>query len=640
MKAVPQTVPSPSGFGTTPNPMYYNSKSVVDNLQREADALEKVYEDSKNLADSTKTASKEYDSFSKQVADAKLEVTELSAELKELKLGKGNEADFSKAIDEKTKQLKDAQDKLDILTGNTKKEIKADKAANKQTISINERLASIITDTTKLKDIATKAEIELADAKISAMDEGYAKEKEQQKIKFKERMLAIKKQGEEMLKLQNDIAEKEFLVKNPKGVPPIAGTTLSSENQEVINKLTQAASLENQAFEEKLLKDKLIEYGDYATERLEIEKKFNADIKALESERNKTNSEQIDAAVIQAQTEKAKALMAQSFKKLKESPEFAMAFEDLGNVSTATLEKLMDELEKYKSTAAGTMKLSDFKEYSKVIENVTDEFIKRNPFKVLKESADDLLFAQRKLQSAKEIQSMVESGLSVNQKGELIPIGSTERAISYEQALEGVAQAQNNVTTAQNKGTKALTTITDAFGELSKNLSAVGNSIGGTAGVVLSSIGDIGSIVTSSISAWKAASIGAASAIHTVEKASIILSVISAVITVATTIANLFTSASKKRREEAEKERKAILEVKKAYLEAYAAMSNKKFDNIFGDDVWGKAKEQVKLIKEAGKNFADAYLGIVEKFGTASKFKNFLDNYLEVPGDWSKKLMY
>ena len=62
------------------------------------------------------------------------------------------------------------------------------------------------------------------------------------------------------------------------------------------------------------------------------------------------------------------------------------------------------------------MKLSDFKEYSKVIENVTDEFIKRNPFKVLKESADDLLFAQRKLQSAKEIQSMVESGLVLIKK--------------------------------------------------------------------------------------------------------------------------------------------------------------------------------------------------------------------------------
>ena len=140
-----------------------------------------------------------------------------------------------------------------------------------------------------------------------------------------------------MLKLQNDIAKNEFLVKNPKGVPPAASTTLSTENQAILDKLTKAAEVENAAITAKLLKDKLIEYGDYATERLEIEKKFNADIKSLQSERTKENSKQIDAAIIQAETDKAKALMAQSFNKLKESPEFAMAFEDLGNVSTVTL---------------------------------------------------------------------------------------------------------------------------------------------------------------------------------------------------------------------------------------------------------------------------------------------------------------
>ena len=69
----------------------------------------------------------------------------------------------------------------------------------------------------------------------------------------------------------------------------------------------------------------------------------------------------------------------------------------------------------------------------------------------------------------------------------------------------------------------------------------------------------------------------------------------------------MFTDASKKRREEAEKERQSILDVKQAYLEAYAAMTNKKFENIFGDDVWRKMQAQGELLKKSLLNFRDAY---------------------------------
>ena len=135
-----------------------------------------------------------------------------------------------------------------------------------------------------------------------------------------------------------------------------------------------------------------------------------------------------------------------------------MAFEDLGNVSTETLEKLMAELNKYQQTAAGAMRLSDFKEYASVIENITDQLIERNPFKVLKKkSQDELAVAERQLQQAKDVLSIVEMGGKLDMTGRIIPEGAKTKAMNYADALAFVAKAQDNVTNKQNKGRKALT---------------------------------------------------------------------------------------------------------------------------------------------------------------------------------------
>jgi hypothetical protein len=113
----------------------------------------------------------------------------------------------------------------------------------------------------------------------------------------------------------------------------------------------------------------------------------------------------------------------------------------------------------------------------------------------------------------------------------------------------------------------------------------------------------------------------------TLETASVVLMVISGVITIATKIANIFTSASKKRQEEAQKELDNINAVKKAYLEAYAAMSDKSFSNIFGDDVFGKAASQIGLMNKAVGNFATAYTNMVtaeSKTPSGSKYFDFM----------------
>ena len=329
--------------------------------------------------------------------------------------------------------------------------------------------------------------------------------------------------------------------------------------------------------------------------------------------------------------------MTLSFDQFKSTPEFSLAFEDLGNVSTATLEHLMAELKKYGVTAAGTMKLADFKEYAKTQKAIFDQLLINDPFKALKESVDELKIAEEEMTKAHQDLLDVQNNKPVitgykptkgwegatsifpskqvfGEQSSMLPKVGTKNVVpptaipillELGEATTNATVKDNQFTEAQKNVVKSTKAVDEKIGELSKNLSSVGAAIGGTAGEIISSIGDIGSFVTSAITGWETASTAGSAAIQTVEKASVILAVISAVITVATKIVSIFTSASKKRKEEAQAELDSIEAVKKAYLDAYATMIDKKFSNIFGDDVFGKATAQIKLMNQAAGDFKD-----------------------------------
>jgi hypothetical protein len=530
------------------------------------------------------------------------------------------------------------------------------------------------------------------------MDAGYAKEKAQQENNFEKRLTSLDSEKATILKKEQENIDAIFRNMNPnssktKTVAPavtnlgdistgyssllkqstaggmtqttalintslkIANEALASYNSEV-----DSAQKDNDAKLSVLLEKQLLEYGDYTAKKAKIEEDYNKTLIALAVDRATYAAKgdtdmvgRIDSSRIQSETNKAKDLMALSFGQLKSTPEFAMAFEDLGNVSTSTIEKLMIELNKFKQTAAGTMPLADFKAYANEIGKITDEFIKRNPFKALKESAEDLKNAQKDVASAKIEVGLASVGLSqtvglggvnaprnadgtTNQGigiGGLTTISGTEKTNALTTANNKLAASENNVKTATNNGQKALKTITDSYGELSKELSSVGSAIGGTAGEIISAIGDIGSFVTSAITGWQAASNGATGALLVVEKASVILAVISSVITVATKIVAMFTSASKKRAEEAQAEVDSILAVKKAWLDAYATMTNKKFSNIFGDDVFGKATAQAELMGDAAKTYNDNRAALLD---TQSKLQAKVDGYKKQIADGVKNV--
>jgi len=431
--------------------------------------------------------------------------------------------------------------------GNQKENSRTESAASKAKAASAKRQEAVERDMLTLKNISEKAEITLADAKLSAQDEGYLKQKQQQKIKFDEEKLRIEKQGQDMLELQNKIEVNKFIKNNPnyvkerKSLPK--STVLNAENQKAYDDFVLANELENKASTEKLLKDKLIEYGDYAAERLAIEKKFNADIAALESERTAENGAQIDSARIQAGVDKAKALMTQSFEKLSKSPEFAMAFQDLDTVSSSTLEKLINELERLKTSAAGILPLKDLKVMFKFLDEATDKFIKSNPFKALKNSAEELKLAGGNVADKNKTLKNVQSGM-------LVADGAKDGQIQFKslaKAEKEATDAEDDLAEKRKKHLKITTELIDQTKELFNELDNIGSAMGGQAGEIISAISNIGTFVTTSIAGITSMSAAAAVQLSIVEKASVILSIIGAAITVVTTVVNLFTSASKKR---------------------------------------------------------------------------------------------
>ena len=82
------------------------------------------------------------------------------------------------------------------------------------------------------------------------------------------------------------------------------------------------------------------EYQSYTDKRLEIERKHNDDIAALEKARRQavqdgdsTAVARIDRSIAEAVKSKGRALMSHDLEVLRQSPEYVRAFEDLGDTS-------------------------------------------------------------------------------------------------------------------------------------------------------------------------------------------------------------------------------------------------------------------------------------------------------------------
>ena len=391
-------------------------------------------------------------------------------------------------------------------------------------------------------------------------------------------------------------------------------------------------SIDN-AESQEILKGLTDEYQDYTDQRLAIETKFNNDIAALDEQRKAAEKkgdtkqvEKIDRAKTQATKEKGKALMGADYEQLKKSPEYVRAFENLKKTSSETLTSLLGQLENAKQVAAEVLSPDELREYTSTIQDIMDELNSRNPFKALADRKKELAEAEEELAKAKKNLEAVQSGEKVvkstsynkdTDKIEKTYLSTTEALKLYNKAKDKAVEADTEVHEAERK-------VNDVMGELFDSIQNLGSAIGGEAGEIIGVIGDIGQFALMAMSGVESSSKTASAAIQTVEKASVILAIISAAIQIATKIASLFNRTDYM--EEFRKEMaKLNYELELAKLNAEISADE---NSIFGDDLWKNAIKNVELANEAFMKYSDT----LDQVSNRRKYTGFMGLLSEING--------
>lgn len=519
----------------------------------------------------TDNGTKKIQTYGQQVASVRSQISRLNQEIKNARAGKVKQNNLAEYIANKQKELQEAKSRLTALTGDkggsggggggghtggggnttekkTFDEIMAYKRKQYELYyQWQQNLGKDVADK-KFADLIKSGTSFLAwvNGHINALKEAKAKRglsdeensdlnslmvQRDELMGVKSAMDAFKDSVEAAISKASSLDEKLQAIADAKDKLSNGGYGLNPED-----KLQGAIFLEDKQKAADQEVAKMVEqYQDYTQKRLAIEKEFDADISLLEKKRTKAkatgNNDEVDkltGAIAQATAAKGKSLMAVDLEQLKADPDYIKAFENLNDVSTETLEKLKQEFESAKQTAAESLNPEDLREYTSTIQELTDEINNRNPFSALKKAKEDLKTADEELRQAE---------LRVTQAQTKFGKGSKEE----QAALENLRQAKDKQIKKNRQYQAAEKSVTGSIKELCDNLDQVGSTIGGTVGEVVSLIGQIGSVTMASIQGFETAANASSKAISTLEKASVILTIISSAYQIAGKIISIFS---------------------------------------------------------------------------------------------------
>ena len=625
----------------------------------------------------TDNGTKKIQTYGQQVASVRSQIARLNQEIKNARAGKVKQNNLAEYIANKQKELQEAQSRLTALTGDkggsgggggghtgggggnttekkTFDEIMAYKRKQyelyyqwQQNLGkdvADKKFANLIKSGTSflawvnghinaLKE--AKAKRGLSDEENSDLNSLMVQRDELMGVKSA--MDAFKDSVEAAISKASSLDEKLQAIADAKDKLSNGGYGLNPED-----KLQGAIFLEDKQKAADQEVAKMVEqYQDYTQKRLAIEKEFDADISLLEKKRTKAkatgNTDEVDkltGAIAQATAAKGKSLMAVDLEQLKADPDYIKAFENLNDVSTETLEKLKQEFESAKQTAAESLNPEDLREYTSTIQELTDEINNRNPFSALKKAKEDLKTADEELRQAE---------LRVTQAQTKFGKGSKEE----QAALEKLRQAKDKQIKKNRQYQAAEKSVTGSIKELCDNLDQVGSTIGGTVGEVVSLIGQIGSVTMASIQGFETAANASSKAISTLEKASVILTIISSAYQIASKIISIFSD------DDGEAAYQKAKEMYKSYIQVLNDVIDKQKELVSTLDVknaqnsYEYAKslydKQADAARQMGKDYLNSggskgFLGIGSKASHGNKQrKNISSEAWGQLDEWAKE---
>lgn len=470
----------------------------------------------------------------------------------------------------------------------------------------------------ELADARIRAQQKLEAARISVMREGIRKRQALARQELDESLAQIDKEERDTLKKMDEAEKKRGVKSTPEERQAVRDNASQQRAMATMGYLKESYDIEKE-FRDRNLREWVEyykEYGTYQEKRAALDKEYNHKIGQLYEERRKAEAEgdaagveSLDLQIARATKDKGKELIKLDYKQLTESPDYIRAFENLRETSTGTLNSLLEQFEKAKQAAAQVLSPEDLREYTTTIREIMDELDSRNPFQALADRKSELAEAERELAEAQRNLETVNAGGRVStgvryndRTGKM-----EETYLTAAAAMEKYNKAQDKVARSSSRVEKAEKEAADIVGELARAVGELGGAIGGQTGEIITLMGDVALFTLTTIdSLGKVAQTGV-NAISAVEKASVILTIISAAIQLFQKISELGNNRAFRQYEAyAEKIKEinaltdAVNEYRIAALEAQQAESN-----WFSADNLKNLRDYRALHDEVAKAYAD-----------------------------------
>lgn len=231
------------------------------------------------------------------------------------------------------------------------------------------------------------------------------------------------------------------------------------------------------------------DYKDYAQKIKDIERNLQKDLADIESQRGQLGEEATNRLIAQRKKKASEDAASTKFEQFKSSEDWAKTFDDLDRLSSATLSRLIKNLEEFKNTTGQSLKVDEFKELVNVLKKLRDESESRNPFKTLSGGIKEYAKATKKLKKAQKELGFIQNGGEVTtgiSETSHTETKKTDSGLSYQtkvvDKLKTLADAEREVTDAQDEQNAASDKVQVGFGDVVD-----------MANLLIGTLGDLGS---------------------------------------------------------------------------------------------------------------------------------------------------
>lgn len=260
----------------------------------------------------------------------------------------------------------------------------------------------------------------------------------------------------------------------------------------VILKLYQSINEESKKMRSESLENLLgmiEDYKDYAQRIKDIERNLQKDLADIESQRGQLGEEATDRLIAQRKKKASEDAASTKFEQFKSSEDWAKTFDDLDRLSSATLSRLIKNLEEFKNTTGQSLKVNEFKELVNVLKKLRDESESRNPFKTLSDGIKEYAEATEKLKRAQKELGFIQDGGEVTtgvSETSHTETKKTDSGLSYQTKvvdkltpkLKTLTDAERDVTDAQDEQSSASDKVSVSFNEIISMADALVGTLG------------------------------------------------------------------------------------------------------------------------------------------------------------------